>query len=179
MGRQVCVSEDDPAHSDRDPTHNWELRETMRVMRTTAQQREEPRSEGADKTTGSTSVMLKHFIFLELIKHTANPTGFHMKTLLRVCAELYCLSSSTFLDELGIASAHCYPILRHISLNLSGLSAAQHATCDRLERVDSQHSPSHRCLTGSWVSQQNLFLLTAIGRGNQLTQMCNHNCVEN
>ena len=36
MSRQVCVSEDDLAHSDRDPTHNWELRETLRVMRTTA-----------------------------------------------------------------------------------------------------------------------------------------------
>ena len=47
MGRQVCLSQDGPAHSDRETTHNWDLRETMRVMRTTARQREEPRSGGA------------------------------------------------------------------------------------------------------------------------------------
>ena len=47
MRRQVCVSQDDPAHSDRDTTHYRELRETVRVMRTTARQCEEPRSEGA------------------------------------------------------------------------------------------------------------------------------------
>ena len=40
------------------------------------------------------------------------------ETLLRTRAELYCLGESTFLDELSIAFAHCYPILRHIRLNL-------------------------------------------------------------
>ena len=51
MSRQVCVSQDDPAHSDRDTTHYWELRETVRVMRTTARQRKEPRSGGAGLET--------------------------------------------------------------------------------------------------------------------------------
>ena len=43
----MCVSQDDPAYSDRDTTHYWELRETVRVMRTTARQRGEQRFGGA------------------------------------------------------------------------------------------------------------------------------------
>ena len=76
MSRQVCVSQDDPAHSDRDTTHYWELRETVRVMRTTARQRK--RTALWRRWPRDTKQQAPQAHFLKLVKYNAS-TAVHMK----------------------------------------------------------------------------------------------------